>query len=108
MSDSAPHPMASRHPNQTLLMSRPLQKFPRSLGQSLAWMHVAGAELLPFFTAAELRALEPLLGCHETLLDAPATQLGALRPGRPRLHLTACAPQDRRRILVSGQKCYLY
>lgn len=56
----------------------------------LAGVHVTSPDLLPVLTAGQLGRLEPLLHCHEPLLNAAAALLCAVRPTRPRSHFTPC------------------
>lgn len=56
----------------------------------LAGVHVTSPDLLPVLAAGQLRRLEPLLHRHESLLNAAAALLGAVRPARPRPHPAPC------------------
>ena len=59
------------------------------LSALLTGVHVARPDLLPVLAAGELGAPEPPLCRHQALLDAPATQLGTVRPTGPRPHFTS-------------------
>lgn len=80
-SQSEPTPSLS-HPSLPLLAA------------PLAGVHVTSPDLLPVLAAGQLLRLEPLLHRHESLLNAAAAVLGAVRPAGPRPHPAPCGGRE--------------